>query len=179
MPIRETSRSERPCPTFGKSFCAMRGTTDRGLPRTCTNCSWHAVFRGKGFAYFESYARIRELVRMQGLEGHLLLPGARHTRPLRPHQSMPMGNIKERPLYLNDAQIAVAVTGSDRAHEWPALVKQMEADYSPLPPIHRRMGGRFWPDVVQYLSRVNGMDEFNDAFAMRIKSAERKTKRPL
>jgi Methyltransferase domain len=28
---------------------------------------------GKGFAYFESYARIRELVRMQGLEGHLLL----------------------------------------------------------------------------------------------------------
>jgi molybdate transport system regulatory protein len=39
------SRSERPCRTSGTYFCATRGTTGRGSPRSCTICSWHAMFR--------------------------------------------------------------------------------------------------------------------------------------
>lgn len=41
----KTSKGERLCLTFGTSFCAMRGTTGQGPPRTCTTCSSHAVFR--------------------------------------------------------------------------------------------------------------------------------------
>ena len=41
----KASRSERPCPTFGTSFSAMRGTTGRGSPRSCTICLSHAVSR--------------------------------------------------------------------------------------------------------------------------------------
>ena len=39
----KASRSERPCLTFGTSSSAMRGTTGRGPPRSCTICSSHAV----------------------------------------------------------------------------------------------------------------------------------------
>ena len=41
----KTSRSERPCLTFGTFFFATRGTTGKGLPRSCTICLSRAVSR--------------------------------------------------------------------------------------------------------------------------------------
>jgi hypothetical protein len=76
----------------------------------------------------------------------------------------------ECPLYLNDAQLGVAVLGRDRAHEWPLLAQQLEA-FIPLPRIHQRMKGRFWPDIVEYFRRLNSIDEFNDKLAKRITNA--------
>jgi hypothetical protein len=76
----------------------------------------------------------------------------------------------ERPLFLNDDQIAVAVLGAERAHEWPAIARELNA-FLPLPPIHRRMKARFWPDIVEYFRHLNSVDIFNDKLAERMKKA--------
>jgi hypothetical protein len=72
---------------------------------------------------------------------------------------------KGRPLYLNDEQLAVAVLGTARANEWPAIAQGLKG----FPPVNSRMGGRFWPDVVEYFSQMNAVDKFNEGLARRMR----------
>lgn len=74
------------------------------------------------------------------------------------------------PLYMTDEQIAIAVLGEDRAHEWPAILAHLESENADrLPPISTLMGGRFWPHVVQYLDMLEKRQIANEGYAARMR----------
>jgi hypothetical protein len=79
------------------------------------------------------------------------------------------------PLYMTDEQIAIAVLGKDRVHEWPRRLARLESEYAyRLPPISPLMGGRFWPDVVKYFSSIEQNEKANEAYLAAVREAANK-----
>jgi hypothetical protein len=60
------------------------------------------------------------------------------------------------PLYPSEDEIARAVLGA-RAAAWPAKAAYLEAKHN-MPRIDPLMGGRYWPAMLQFFDRLNGMD---------------------
>ena len=65
--------------------------------------------------------------------------------------------VHDMPLYPDEDQIAFAVLGPGRAHEWKA--KAIILERQGLPPIDPLMGGRMWLAVVQFFASQNVLDE--------------------
>ena len=81
----------------------------------------------------------------------------------RQHASRPhRGNAKvsppsqSLPLYPNEKQIAVAILGVKRAHEWKAKAVLLEREG--LPGIDPLMGGRSWLAVQRFFAARDGLD---------------------
>jgi hypothetical protein len=64
--------------------------------------------------------------------------------------------LDEMPLYPDEAAIAVAMLGQNRAKDWPRIAQHLQ-DKHGLPPVDQEMGGRFWPAVKQYFYSRHGM----------------------
>ena len=62
----------------------------------------------------------------------------------------------EIPLYAGEDEIALAILGPRRAHEWKA--KAIILERHGLPPIDPFMGGRFWLAVLMFFYARNALD---------------------
>ena len=70
--------------------------------------------------------------------------------------SLPLAGL---PLYPNEKQIAVAILGPQRAHEWKAKAALLEREG--LPPIDPLMGGRSWVATQRFFAMRDGLDPAN------------------
>jgi len=73
-----------------------------------------------------------------------------------------MGRVKfltidELPLYPSEEQLAIALLGPERAHEWPAIAKAEEK--AGLPRISHQYGGRYRPAVKAFYDARHRMIE--------------------
>jgi hypothetical protein len=79
------------------------------------------------------------------------------------------------PLFIPEDELAVAILGAARAHEWNRILGALEQDYkTPFPSVNKRMGGVFWPHVIEYFSNVLSSDKANEAMMERFRNDPRR-----
>jgi hypothetical protein len=73
-----------------------------------------------------------------------------------PAEMRPSASSNNLPLYPSEKQIAVAILGPRRAHEWKAKAVLLEREG--LPRIDPLMGGRSWAAVERFFASREGLD---------------------
>jgi hypothetical protein len=58
-------------------------------------------------------------------------------------------------LYPDDAELGRRVLGPKRAHLWKSMLPELER--RGFPPVSALYGGRYWPAVVAFFDRENGV----------------------
>lgn len=58
-------------------------------------------------------------------------------------------------LYPDEAALARAVVGPERVKDWPSIAQQLER--RGFPRVHPLMGGRYFPAVLAFFQRDNGL----------------------
>jgi hypothetical protein len=84
-------------------------------------------------------------------EGERQQDSKQHNKAARRSPSTP-----SMPLYPDETQIAVAILGPQRSHEWKAKAALLEREG--LPPVDTLMGGRSWLAVQRFFATRDGLD---------------------